>query len=145
MESPDLWAVYRLGRLLVAAFVFLTGCSTESLQIQTGFPFTVTTQRLPVSIRVGTNTSFDVMIISERTTSTTAYTARWHNLSVAPARLMLNGKVLTDNQPVSIPIKGSTAVFVPLDTAGTSYQFELSIVDQAGVTQTLPLSLQTVR
>lgn len=144
MHYPDL-LVDRLRHLVAGGFMLLTGCSTESLNIQTSFPFTVTTQTLPPSIKVGSRTAFDVGIVTERTTSTTAYTARWRNLSAAPARFLLNGAPVTDNQPVSIPLQGNTAVFVPLDTNATSYQFELNIIDQTGASQTVPLSLQTIK
>jgi len=145
MQSPDLLIFYRWTHLLMGAFLMLTGCSSESLIIQTTFPFTVTSQTLPASIKVGSRTSFDVSIVSERTTSSTAYQARWRNLSASPARLILNGSALADNQPVSIPVGGNTAVFIPLDTAATNYQFEVSIIDQTGTTQTVPLSVLTVK
>lgn len=141
---PDLLGIERVSQLVLGSFLMLTGCSSETLNIQTDFPFTVTTQTLPASIRVGSQTAFEVGIVSERTTSLTAYTARWRNLSASPARLMLNGKLVIDNQPVSIPLKGNKAVFVPLDTAAKSYQFELNVVNQSGQSQTIPLSIQTI-
>lgn len=118
--------------------ILLMGCSTESLQIQTSFPFTLTTDPLPTQLKKGAPLDIPLTITPERLTTQSQYRIKWQTLNTLSGQLQVGKFLLDANVFTSLTELSQTVTFLPTDVG--TYSLNLIIVDQSGNSQQLPVT-----
>ena len=127
----------------IFGLLFLGGttlsCSSESLNIQQQFPFTLSGESLPSGIRAGVPVSFQLSLTPERLTTHSQYSLRWRNLSELQGDLAVDKKPILPGQLVTLASLTPTLTFVGKDV--TTYKFSLVITDESGMSKELPVEV----
>lgn len=121
--------------------LLLLSCNTDSLNIQTQFPFTVTNEPLPTAVKVGAPAAFNITITPERMTTETQYTLRWRNQTDMPGVLYIGYTSVEENKATTLKTLNPTLRFTS-PKAGSN-NFELIVTDQNNVSQTINLTVTT--
>lgn len=116
-------------------------CNSDSLNIQTQFPFTITYEPLPTAVKVGAPTTFGIMITPERLTTLSQYTLRWRNQTDLPSALYIGDTRAEENK--ATPLKSLNPTLRFTSSMAGSNNFELIITDQNNVSQKLNLTVTT--
>ena len=129
---------------LLAGLATLTGaCSTESLSVQTQFPFSIATPALPLKSVAGQDILIPLRVSVDRITTQSAYSVRWRRLGSLTPVLLVDGKVL----PAETLLKFTppqALLTMRADSVGT-YSFSLLVSDQSGESKELPLNIDVIR
>lgn len=119
------------------------GCSNESLNIQTDFPFTVTAESLPAKVKVDMPVELQLTIRPERVTSATAFTLKYRTLSEEVGLLSVDGRAVKGGQ--TLPTKSLTPTLLFKAINPGIYAFSVAITDQNGVSREIPISLEFIK
>lgn len=119
--------------------LLMLNCTTDSLTIQTQFPFTITNEPLPTAVKVGAPATFSITITPERLTTLSQYTLRWRNQTDMPGALYIDYTSLEENK--ATPLKSLTPMLRFTSTVAGSTNFEVIVTDQDNVSQTLNLAV----
>lgn len=131
----------RLLLLSVLLSLLMLSCNSDSLNIQTKFPFTITNEPLPTAVKVGAPATFGLTITPERVTSLSQYTLRWRNQTDMPGVLYIGYASVDENKDTPLKTLNPTLRFT--STKAGSNNFEVIITDQDNVSQTLNLTVTT--
>ena len=134
MTIKNLWSTG-----LLALSLSMTGCSSESLNVQRQFPFTLTGEAIAATVKPGVDIPFEVTITPERTTTTSVYQLKWRPLSEATGILRLNGTVLKPNALVTLTSLTPVLSFNG-EVAGI-HSFAVVVTDEARVSQSLTVAI----
>ncbi|RYF67249.1 MAG: DUF3872 domain-containing protein [Cytophagaceae bacterium] len=121
--------------------LLMLSCNTDSLTIQTQFPFTITNEPLPTAVKVGAPATFGITITPERLTSLSQYSLRWRNQTDTPGTLYIDYTNVVENKATAL--KTLTPFLRFTSSVAGSNNFELIITDQNNVSQTLNLTVTT--
>jgi len=118
--------------------LLMLSCNSDSLNIQTQFPFTITNESLPTAVKVGAPATFGLIITPERLTTLSQYTLRWRNRTDMPGALYTENTRVEENK--ATPLKSLNPTLRFTSSVAGSNNFELIITDQNNVSQTLNLT-----
>ena len=119
----------------VLEFSMMTGCQTESLDIQRSFPFSLSLDAFPSSIARHQPESVGLSVRTPYITAGSGYRFSWQLAAPRKGVLLLDKQViapgqLTAIQPTTGLVLPDTLTYIPADSG--QHQLTLRIVDGAG-------------